>query len=65
MGSTETRGALGGSAPSILSANRAMRDTLRAKGYDVTYIEIPDGVQGAETWAVRLPAGIAEVMRRE
>jgi enterochelin esterase family protein len=62
VGSTESRGALGGSAPSILSANRAMRDTLRAKGYDVTYVEVPDGVHAPETWAPRLPAGIAALM---
>ena len=59
VGSTETRGALNGRAPSILAANRAFRDTLRAKGYDVTYIEVANGVHGVETWGPRLPAGIA------
>jgi enterochelin esterase family protein len=64
VGSTENRGALGGAAPSILSANRALRDTLRASGYDLTYVEIPNGVHGAETWAPQLPAGIAALMAR-
>jgi enterochelin esterase family protein len=59
VGSTETRGALGGSAPSILAANRAFRDALRKKGYRLTYTEVPGGVHAPLTWAARLPAGIA------
>jgi enterochelin esterase-like enzyme len=58
VGTTETHGALGGQAPSILAANRALRDTLRAKGYAVTYAEVPNGVHGVETWGVRLPVGL-------
>ena len=58
----EVGGALGGDAPSILAANRAMRDTLRAKGYDVTYAEVPNGVHAPETWVTRLPAGITALM---
>jgi enterochelin esterase family protein len=58
VGSTESRGTLGGSAPSILAANRAFRDALRAKGYRVTYTEVPNGVHAPQTWAVRLPAGL-------
>lgn len=64
VGSTETHGALGGAAPSILAANRAFRDALRAKGYDVTYTEVEGGVHGAETWAPRLPVGLAALARR-
>ena len=59
VGSTETRGALGGQAPSILAANRALRDTLMAHGYRVTYGEVPNGVHAPESWRTRLPAGIA------
>ena len=62
VGSTESRGAMGGEAPSILSANRALRDTLRAKGYDVTYVEVPNGTHAPEAWVARLPAGIAALM---
>jgi enterochelin esterase family protein len=58
VGSTESRGALGGSAPSILSANRSFRDALQAKGYRVTYVEVPNGVHAPQTWAPRLPAGL-------
>jgi enterochelin esterase family protein len=59
VGSTESRGALGGAAPSILDANRHLRDALRAKGYAVTYTEIPGGVHAAITWGPRLPIGLA------
>jgi len=64
VGSTESQRAIGGEAPSILSANRAMRDTLRATGYDVTYVEVPNGVHAPETWVTRLPVGIAALMGR-
>ena len=64
VGSTESRGAIGGRAPSILAANRALRDTLRAKGYDVTYTEVPGGVHAPETWAPRLPVGLAALAGR-
>lgn len=62
VGTTESHGALRGSAPSILGANRTMRDALRAKGYALTYVEVPDGVHGYETWAPRLPVGIAGLL---
>jgi hypothetical protein len=32
-----------GSGPSLLSANRRLRDALQAKGYEVTFEEIPGG----------------------
>jgi enterochelin esterase-like enzyme len=62
VGSTETRGALGGAAPSILDANRAMVRALRAKHHDLTYVEVPGGVHGMETWAPRLPFGLAGLL---
>ena len=58
VGSTETRGALGGAAPSILEANRRLRDVLQKKGYVVQYTEVPGGVHAPETWRVRLPEGL-------
>lgn len=61
VGDTEIHGALNGRAPSILAAHRTLRDVLRAKGYSLTYAEIPGGVHGPETWAARLPAGIASL----
>jgi enterochelin esterase-like enzyme len=62
VGSTESRGALEGDAPSILSANRALRDTLHARGYDVTYVEVPNGVHAPESWVTRLPIGMAALL---
>jgi enterochelin esterase-like enzyme len=59
VGSTETHGALSGRAPSILEANRRLRDALVAKGYRVTYYEVPGGVHAPESWRERLPAGLA------
>ena len=58
VGSTETRGAIGGTAPSILEANRHLRDVLAAKGYDVAYAEVPGGVHAPASWRLRLPAGL-------
>jgi len=43
----------------------AMRDTLRATGYDVTYVKVPDGVHAPATWTARLPVGIAALMGRK
>jgi len=63
VGALETRGALGGAAPSILDANRRFRDALRAKGYAVTYAEVPDASHGPEFWRERLPAAIATLAK--
>jgi enterochelin esterase-like enzyme len=61
VGAAETNGTLGGTAPSILSANRRLRDALRAKGYDVTYKEVIGGVHSPESWSARLPAGLTAI----
>src|SRR3954468_6931703 len=58
VGSTETRGAVGGSAPSILDANRRLRDVLRKKGYALDYYEVPNGFHAPASWRPRLPTGI-------
>jgi enterochelin esterase-like enzyme len=58
VGSAETRGALNGTAPSILEANRHLRDVLREKGHEVTYTEVPGGEHRPESWRQRLPAGL-------
>jgi enterochelin esterase family protein len=59
VGSTETRGALGGAAPSLSDANRRLRDALNSQGYQVDYFEVPGGVHSPESWAKRLPIAIA------
>jgi enterochelin esterase-like enzyme len=58
VGAKESRGALGGAAPSILEANRRLRYALAQKGYRVTYFEVPDGQHGPEFWKERLPAAL-------
>jgi enterochelin esterase-like enzyme len=62
VGSLESHGAMNGTAPSILDANRRLRDTLRAKGYDVTYTEVPNGGHAPEFWRERLPTGLVTLM---
>ena len=42
----------------FIEANRRLRDALRAKGYDVTYTEVPGGKHWPETWKQRLPVGL-------
>lgn len=63
VGTTESVGAMGGTAPSILEANRRLRDVLRAKGYDVEYHEVPNGMHSPESWRVRLPVGLVALER--
>ena len=58
VGAMETRGALGGAAPSLRDANRHLRDVLESKGYVVNYLEVPNGQHAPEFWRLRLPAGI-------
>jgi enterochelin esterase family protein len=62
-GSLESAGAMGGAAPSILEANRRLRDVLLAKGYPVTYAEVPDAGHAPEYWRRRLPDAIATLAR--
>lgn len=58
VGALESRGALGGAAPSIRDANRHLRDALVTKGYAITYTEVPGGQHAPEFWRMRLPVGI-------
>jgi len=63
VGALESGGALGGTAPSILDANRRLRDVLRSKGYEVSWEEVPGGTHSPESWRLRLPAAIAALAR--
>jgi enterochelin esterase family protein len=65
VGAKESRGALGGAAPSILEANRRLRDALAKKGYPVTYFEVPDGQHAPQFWKERLPSALEEIAREE
>jgi len=61
VGALETHGALGGAAPSLLDANRHLRDVLKRNGYAVDYFEVPNGVHSPESWRARLPFGIVSL----
>ena len=58
VGSTESVGAMGGTAPSILDANRRLRDVLLAKGYPMTYTEVEGGHHAPDSWRPRMPVGL-------
>jgi len=62
VGSTETQGAIGGTAPSILEANRRFRDVLFKKGYAVDYFEVPGGLHAPDSWRRRLPNGLVRLL---
>ncbi len=63
VGSRETVGALGGTAPSLMDANRRLHSILKQKGYAVEYFEVPGGQHSPDTWRVRLPLGIVALSR--
>ncbi len=58
VGAKENLGAMQGTAPSILDANRHIHQILLSKGYQVAYQEIPDGGHAPEFWSKRLPVGL-------
>jgi len=64
VGEKETTGVLGGTGPSILAANRRLRDALAAKGYDVVYVEAKGGTHSPGSWAKRLPPALAALSPR-
>ena len=58
VGELEDHPTLGGSGPNFRDANRRFRDALVAKGYAVTYTEVPGGNHAEQWWRPRLPEGI-------
>jgi enterochelin esterase-like enzyme len=65
VGAMESRGAMGGAAPSILESNRRFRDALRTRGYNVEYAEVPGGVHAPSSWRERLAPAIAALAARK
>lgn len=53
VGSRETGKVLGGTGPVFIEATRRLHDALVARGYSVTYTEIPGGAHWPETWEPR------------
>jgi enterochelin esterase family protein len=50
-----------GGGPSLLEANRHLRDALRAKGYDVIYAEYAGG-HGHANWQATLPEELVSLL---
>ena len=63
VGAMETRGALSGTAPSILEATRNLQKTLVSKGYAVHYTEVPNGQHNPADWRRRLPDCLVAITR--
>lgn len=64
VGALEDHATLGGSGPNFRDATRRLRDALLAKGYAVTYMEVPGGQHRPEDWKLRLPVGIVSLTSR-
>ncbi len=63
VGELEDHPTLGGSGPNFRDATRRFHAALQAKGYDVTYLEVPGGNHAERWWRERLPAGIVTLSR--
>ena len=61
VGAMENHATLGGAGPNFLDASRRFRDELKAKGYDVTYTEVPGGNHAPQWWKTRLADGIVQL----
>ena len=59
VGELEDHATLGGTGPKFLEASRRFHEALTARGYPVTYTEVPDGNHAPQWWRLRLAAGIA------
>jgi enterochelin esterase-like enzyme len=59
VGELEDHPTLGGSGPNFRDASRRFHDALLARGYDVTYTEVPGGNHAPQWWRERLAWGIA------
>jgi enterochelin esterase family protein len=62
VGGAETREA-GGSGVSILQANRHLRDVLRQKGYDLTYVEVPGAQHEYGHWKAAFGPALVALTR--
>jgi len=60
VGAGETGRTAGGVV--FIEANQRLRDVLRAKGYDVKYLEAPNAIHNAEHWRAQLADGIIYLM---
>jgi enterochelin esterase-like enzyme len=61
VGALEDHATLGGAGPNFRDASRRFRDALVAKGYDVTYTEVPGANHAPQWWKTRLADGIVQL----
>lgn len=61
VGALETRHVLGGTGPSPVDASRRFVAALRAKGYPVTYTEVPNAAHAPQFWRARLAGDIVSL----
>jgi enterochelin esterase family protein len=63
VGAAETQRVMG-RGPVFIEATRRLRDVLRAKGYDVTYVEVPGATHSPEHWRAQLPTALVAMAGR-
>lgn len=63
IGALETVHVLGGTGPSPVDASRRFVAALRAKGYPVTYTEVPNAAHAPQFWRQRLAGDIVSLTR--
>ena len=64
VGALEDHVTLGGSGPNFRDATRRFHDALLAKGYPVTYTEVPGGQHAPQFWTPRLAPDLATLTSR-
>jgi enterochelin esterase-like enzyme len=62
VGGAETREA-GGSGVSLLQANQHLRDALKRKGYDLTYVEVPGAQHEFGHWKAAFGPGLVALTK--
>lgn len=60
VGAMEMKPVLG-TGPVFIEANRRFRDALNAKGYDVTYVEVPRANHSPEHWRAQIGPAIVAI----
>lgn len=63
IGALETVHVLGGTGPSPVDASRRFVAALRAKGYPVTYTEVPNAAHAPQFWRPRLAGDIVSLTK--
>ena len=59
VGASETNKVVNGAV--FIETNRRLRDVLRARGYRVDYVEVPNATHGEMHWRAALPEALAQL----